>query len=111
MSVDTEKLKELLDKVTPDWRVSHVHDEDGWYGSAVYAGETEVGWFEDNPEPDQHYATLIALAPTLAAEVVRLREALDAVSRTYKADSSRLIHSDMRIIEIARQALDAAIAK
>lgn len=114
----TEELKDLLGKVTKGEWVA--------YPSSEYEGlfvESENGYLSDSICGDigsENDATLIALAPTLAAEVVRLREALaDIAGRhipdqpaAYGGDESQWAtrqHTELR--RRARQALDADGAK
>lgn len=91
MTPTTEQLKDLLAKVTPgEWKARHKRpDEDQVYGFDWYHYSDQYGivgyWtgHKGNHKEErwclsEHDATLIALAPTLAAEVVRLREALNA---------------------------------
>lgn len=114
MTPTTEQLKDLLANVTPDWRVSHVHDENGWYGSAVYMDDNEKVWLGNDYNSDQHDATIIALAPTLAAEVVRLmvcREALATLLVQANGVEPRDDALRRSVVRIARQALDATSAK
>lgn len=116
MTPTTEQLKDLLAKVTPgEWRV-----EDGttlvWgdcksedrstrgMGYPIAAARVNPsGNWSSGPYADEGQAnsTLIALAPTLAAEVVRLREAMELVQTVYQVTHCHAV---------ARQALDATSA-
>lgn len=100
----TEDLKELLGKVTPSpWWTDAKYDG-AEKGCAIVAARTDCGTLPGNPTRGmvawssallntearrcEANATLIALAPTLAAEVVRLREAL---TRRAIQDIERLV--------------------
>lgn len=75
----TEELKELIGKVTQgEWCL----DDEGWIVGNDGTDPVcmiESGGITDVFEQAKHDATIIALAPTLAAEVVRLRDALEAL--------------------------------
>ena len=76
-------LEKLLAEVTPGWRVSHVYDENGWYGSSVTMDDVETVWFEDNPEPDQANARLIAMAPDLLRKVIAAEKLVEAAKNMH----------------------------
>lgn len=99
----TEELKDLLGKVTQgQWRI----DEEGWIVGNDGTDPVcmiESGGITDVFEQAKHDATLIALAPTLAAEVVRLREALDRIDAV--VDECEYDKKTRHTIERLRQAL------
>jgi hypothetical protein len=116
MTPTTEQLKDLLAKVTQgEWRISErgTNTVKGALGERVaYPDPADLTEAEMAAN-----ATLIALAPTLAAEVVRLRDALTRLGTAacfgngetlgmslMKDPFGREILSRM---EFARQALDA----
>lgn len=99
MTPNTDQLKDLLTKVTPGWTVK----EDGCpvFGDSV---EDAIGGAVCGcVKAGSCDATLIALAPTLAAEVVRLREALTRIDRM--TEEAPFDFGLMRLV--SRQALDA----
>lgn len=95
MTTTTEQLKDLLAKVTPgEWRVEQDTtlvwgacntDDTSSSGMGYPIAEARItpisisSWARGPGEgAGDANATLIALAPSLAAEVVRLRDAIDA---------------------------------
>lgn len=115
MTPTTEQLKDLLAKVTPGEWVAEWPELEGprYIASSLTTSCTEtaiamLGWRQDAD------ATLIALAPTLAAEVVRLREALEeiALQDQFNCRRNGEIVPDWGLCgQIARQALDATSEK
>lgn len=112
MTPTTEQLKDLLDKVTPgDWRVEvdeSAAQVKGYpcieaYNYTIVGHEGMYG----DIDTDFFNATLIALAPTLAAEVVRLRGALARIDRL--TEEAPFDFGLIRLI--SRQALDATSEK
>lgn len=85
--ISTEELWKLLDEVTPGpWR------------KVFYGGPDDVGYTVDGVgyafcDAD---ANLIAAAPDLAAEVIRLREALEPLVKT---DSLKDLSDEELIVE------------
>ena len=90
MTPTTDQLKDLMSKVTPGPWVSSTH------GTQVLTGDswnticelrarkdfTRARWEDGRAASDDTAnATLIALAPTLAAEVVRLRGIIEKVDQ------------------------------
>lgn len=139
MTPTTDQLKDLLAKVTPaPWWTDAKYDG-AEKGCAIIAARTDCGPLPGNPTRGmvawssslintearrcEANATLIALAPTLAAEVVRLREALaiaeisvdgmSEVKAIADGDTMNTIQDvvDWVLARIARQALDATSAK
>ena len=103
----TEELKDLLDAATPGpWNVTAPvegspefmviqHGPHGWSECGKYLSVSGQLSSDD--------ATLIAIAPTLAAEVVQLRSILERiVSEYYTEDNGRSLRWE---VDIARQAL------
>lgn len=74
MTPTTDQLKDLLDKVTPgEWYID---------GCQVTSDTLhEMDCIVDHVYGTEANATLIALAPTLAAEVVRLRAIIERVDQ------------------------------
>lgn len=113
MTPTTDQLKDLLAKVTPDWRADGMTcDDPRMIGSLLRIKTSEfhsifvAAWTDNEKDASEARAnaTLIALAPTLAAEVVRLRQQLLNI-----AELSGWASAD-DLGEIARQALDATSA-
>lgn len=116
-----EELKDLLGKVTQgQWHI----DEEGWIVGNDGTDPVcmiESGGITDVFEQAKHDATLIALAPTLADEVVRLRVVADAFEEllgTVEGECPSLVDEDsgashvlLNLLWDARQALDATSAK
>ena len=107
----TEQLKDLLAKVTPgEWIAYFAEDRPGIEAEdctivCFGASEDDAGVYG----PDAN-ATLIALAPTLAAEVVRLRGDLDRIANLHCGWGDSAIDTMHDMIRIARQALDGTSA-
>lgn len=83
MSIDYDRLRELRDAATPGpWTV----EDDGY---DIIVGDEEghsLGWgdqvrFKFEAGDQTHDPALVALAPDLAAEVIRLREGLVRLQR------------------------------
>lgn len=120
MTPTTDQLKDLLAKVTPaPWVIKFRKDGSAYMSmGGVNRGDAhsqfDIG-LDDSYPRDQYDATLIALAPTLAAEVVRLREALADMLFEYggRYDKDCLVKDNhvLAMIDRARQALDATRAK
>ena len=117
MTPTTEQLKDLLPRVTPgDWQL----DDDGWIVGNGPICMIEEGGITGVFKEAEHDATLIALAPTLAAEVVRLRVVADAFKEllaTVEGECPSLVDEDsgasqvlLNLLWDARQALDATSA-
>lgn len=123
MTPTTEQLKDLLAKVTPGpWWTDAKYDGSEM-GCAIIAARIDCGPIPGNPTRGmvawsssiintdarrcEANATLIALAPTLAAEVVRLREALERIDRL--TEEAPFDFALIRLI--ARQANDATSEK
>lgn len=132
MAPTTDQLKDLLAKVTPgEWRTGE-HDNkagilhvaiEGQMGYSLVAtcyGTTQsmADWYAGAAHVSAN-ATLIALAPTLAAEVVRLREALTKIAdeefvRVGYCQTDIDVQpylSQLEMQRAARQALDATSEK
>ena len=130
MTPTTEQLKDLLVKVTPGpWWTDAKYDGSEM-GCAIIAARTDCGPLPGNPTRGmvawssslintearrcEANATLIALAPTLAAEVVRLREALHAPKYEHldaACYGMNCFPDELEfILEQYRQALDATSA-
>ena len=137
MTPTTDQLKDLLAKVTPGGWTGHnmVHSETGKQMTPEEIGEYVCrsvgmgdpsrflfvsGKHDDGGDCDVCHTgngpsgpfntALIALAPTLAAEVVRLREALEeiALQDQFNCRRNGEIVPDCGLCgQIARQALDA----
>lgn len=115
MTTTTDQLKDLLAKVTPgEWHVDSRETRVDNFGN-IQHDPPRIVWPQNESsgsickchlrgggDPDQALsnATLIALAPTLAAEVMRLREALNWIADHGYGDGGR------DCAEHARQALD-----
>lgn len=119
MTPTTDQLKDLMSKVTPGPWVSSTH------GTQVLTGDswnticelrarkdfTRARWEDGRAASDDTAnATLIALAPTLAAEVVRLRGDLDRIANLHCGWGDSAIDTMHDMIRIARQALDGTSA-
>lgn len=108
----TEELKELLGKVTQGEWYAHEVSASGLPTASImaYDGYTvakALGVID--PEETQSNATIIAIAPTLAAEVVRLRGVLSALldlNDNYSPFGGEMYQDRIdRTWETARQAL------
>lgn len=83
MSIDYDRLQKILERATPGpWTV----EDDGY---DIIVGDEEghsLGWgdqvrFKFEAGDHKHDPALVALAPDLAAEVIRLREGLVRLQR------------------------------
>lgn len=70
-------------------------------------GAVGVGKEPDNPNEFVRQFETPPIQKEAAAEIERLRAALERISKTYPADAHRLILSQREIINIARAALTA----
>lgn len=98
----TKELKDLLGKVTKPWRYE-IDGDDGVHvvHCAVVGPYPHISTSE--PDLASDHMKLIALAPTLAAEVVELRSIIERiVSEYYTDDNGRSLRWE---VDIARQAL------
>lgn len=100
MTPTTEQLKDLLAKVTPgEWRVDHSYQ---WPSKVRADPPFNDRWICDASvmpsAKDQshtlHNAHLIALAPTLAAEVVRLRARVEELEDYISACEEHAMEDD-----------------
>lgn len=122
MTPTTDQLKDLLAKITPgDWAMGEKENKggilhvpiEGQMGYSLVAtcyGTTQsmADWYAGASSVNAN-ATLIALTPTLAAEVVRLREALDQIDRV--VSECEYDKKTRHTINRLRQALDVTSEK
>lgn len=113
MTPTTEQLKDLLAKVTPgEWE--EITPEGGIWPPRVFSGSAIVSMVDNSDMTHGEKvanATLIALAPTLAAEVVRLRSVLEDIAQSAEDDDGWTSDGHERCTYAARQALDATSEK
>ena len=96
--MDVEKLAQLLKAATPGpWKVYHTTGGGRILGIGDYEGggiaDPRFGLWRDGKEKDSN-AELIALAPDLAAEVIRLtaeRDAAVAANQALVTENARLV--------------------
>lgn len=107
MTPTTEQLKDLLDRSSDGpWRVSYERGTTQIrtaQNESIMCDETYYPWV---PEHESDW-DIIALSPTLAEEVVRLRDALTRIDRL--TEEAPFDFALIRLI--ARQALDATSEK
>ncbi|MGN6019785.1 hypothetical protein [Corynebacterium striatum] len=82
--LSTTNLKRLLAEVTPGpWK----HDNEVGEILGAYYEKNGIGYIPTVGYADDYNADLIALAPELLAEVIRMREALRDLSEVWEAIS------------------------
>lgn len=121
MTPTTDQLKDLLARASDGpWRISY---ERGTTQIRTSQNESIMGDETYYPWVPEHEADweIIALAPTLAAEVVRLRVVADAFEEllaTVEGECPSLVNEDsgagqvlLNLLWDARQALDATSEK
>ena len=103
----TEELQRLLDEATPgEWKW------DGTVRRSLYSKDAE-GKGRDIMKcaallyPDEADAEIIALAPVLAAEVIRLREAIETVAQISET-RARNCHESNQLVAAAGHTVTAS---
>lgn len=84
MTLNANTIRELLDQATPGpWK----HDPEVGEILGAYYEKNGMGYIPSVGYADDYNADLIALAPELAKEVIRMREALHDLSEFWEAVS------------------------